>query len=230
MAKMKPGPLVGSVSGSIGGQVFSHNRYGPYIRTRSIPVTVESVAALAAKARLTECSQAYASLTDAQRNAWKNWAQANPVVDALGEKQELDGHAAYVQINTRMLIAGVAKLSTPPTSAAPAPLATLAATFDIGAGSTELTFTATPLGATKSLWLVGAQVSNPAINYVKNLQRFIFCSAANLASPYDYQTVVEARLGTLVVGKKLVLFGSVLDRATGLLSSPLRVEGTIVTT
>lgn len=227
MAKMKPGPLVGSVSGSIGGQVFSHNRYGPYIRTRSIPVKVTTSYALQAKARLAECSMAWAGLTDAQRQAWRSWAQANPVTDSLGEKQELTGHAAYVSLNARLLNAGVTKISTPPVSAAPAALTTFTATFDIGSGTTVLTTAPTPLGANNSLWLVGCQVSNPGINYVTNMNRLIVVSAANLATGYDWQAAFESRIGALVVGQKVVLFGSILDRTTGLLSAPQRTEGTI---
>ena len=230
MAKIKTGGLAGQISGSIGSTTYSRNRYGAYIRNRSIPVKSFTLYAMAAKSRLTECSQAWGSLTAAQRLAWSNWAQANPVTDSLGEKQVLDGHAAYVQINTRMLVAALAKLTAPPLVAAPAPLSTLTATWDIGAGDYALTFATTPLGASKSLWLTGCVVNNVSKVYVQNLLRFIACSAANLATGYDAQSVTETRLGALSVGQKVVYYASVFDRTTGLLSAPLRVEGTVVST
>lgn len=227
MAKFKPGPMIGSASGSVGGQTFSHNRFGAYIRTRAIPVKVMSTPAMAAKSRLIEASQAWGALTDAQRAAWRAWAQSNPVTDSLGEKQELDGHAAYVKINTRLLFAGLAKLSTPPSAVAPAAMTSFSATFDIGSGTTVLTFAATPLGATKYLWLQAAQVSNPGILYANNLLRLCAIGSANEATGGDYQARVEARIGSLVAGKKLILFASVFDGSTGLVSAPLRAEGAI---
>lgn len=230
MAKIKLGPMVGQASGSIAATTFSHNRYGAYVRNRAIPIKSTTSYAQASKARLTEASQAWASLTDAQRLAWKNWALANPITDVLGEKQELDGHAAYVQLNTRMLAAGLTKLTAPPLVAAPAPLTTLTGSWDIGAGTFALAFTPTPLGASKSVWLMGAVVNNPAINYVKNLLRLITVSSANQTTGWDTQSVLEARLGAVSVGQKVIYFASVFDRTTGLLSAPLRVEGTIVTT
>ena len=37
--KFTPGPTVASLSGSVGGQTYSRNRGGAYIRNRAIPIT-----------------------------------------------------------------------------------------------------------------------------------------------------------------------------------------------
>jgi hypothetical protein len=230
MAKFKPGPVAGQLSGSIAASTFSRNRYGPYIRARAVPTKSFTSAAMAAKSRLTSTSQGWASLTAPQRLAWNNWAGANPVIDALGEKQELTGHACYVQLNTRILVAGGTVIATPPLVAAPAPLTTLSATWDIGAGAFELTFTPTPVGATAKLWLTAAVVNNLSKVYVQNLLRFVAVSAANQATGYDTQSVIEARLGALSVGQKVTLYVAVFVPTKGLISAPLRVDGTIVST
>ena len=70
MAKYTPGPLVSQISGSTGGQTFSRNRGGQYVRARAVPITSTTFEALAAKARLGTASAAWQGLTDGQRTAW----------------------------------------------------------------------------------------------------------------------------------------------------------------
>lgn len=227
MAKIKYGATVAGASGTVGGTVFSHNRFGAYIRRWAMPVKSTTASAMAAKSRFSTASQAWAALTAAQRLAWGNWAAANPITDNMGETQNLDGHQAYVQINGRMLAASLTMLSTPPLAVAPAPLTSLSATFDVGSGTSVLTFAATPLGANKRLWVRAAKVDRSSINYIDNLLKFVGVTAANLATGYDYLATVEARLGACTAGEKLFLYVSVFDDLTGLLSPPLRVEGVI---
>ena len=230
MAKIKYGPLIARASGKEGGTVFSHNRFGPYVRTWAKPIKSTTTFALAAKSRLAAISQAWAALTDAQRLSWTNWAAANPFTDTLGDSQTLDGHQAYVQINGRLAAAGLAQITAPPLAGAPPALTALSATFDIGAGTTVLTTAVTPLAANHRLWIQCAKTSRTSINYIVNLLKFAGVSAAAQATGFDYQAIVEARIGALSAGQKLFLYVSVFDGTTGLLSPPMRVEGTIVTT
>lgn len=228
--KYLPGIAVSQMSGSMGGVTASRNKGGQYFRDRAIPTTATSVPAINAKARLAAASAAWGALTSTQRDSWSRYGTIKPGIDALGQPKILTGINAYNAIYTRMNLAGDAPLTAPPIGPDPDALATASATFDIGAGTTLLTFTPTPLGATRRLWLEAALVDSPGINYVQNLKRFIVASATNLATGYNYQAPVEAVLGPLSVGQKLVLFPMVYDTATGLLSRPRRVEGIIVST
>jgi hypothetical protein len=225
-----PGPLAGAISGSIGGSTYSHNRGGPYIRRRATPVTSTTQAAMAAKNRMAAGSQAWQALTAGQRLAWKEWALENPALNALGQTITLTGHQAFCGNFSRCQTAGVATLTAPPITPAPTPLATTSITGDIGVGTIELTYTATPLGATEYLWLVANVANSAGINYVENTKRFIGISAAAQASPFDYQTLIEAVFGTLVVDQIVHMFSHVFDSATGLLSTPQRDQVTVVST
>ena len=229
MAKMTPGPVVAAISGSMGGTVFSHNRGGAYFRNRSIPITSTTSFALNAKARLSAASQDWQGLTDAQRASWLQWALQNPVTDTLGFPRHLTGHQAFVGINTRLLLLAQSTLTAPPIVAAPDGLLTLALQADIGLGDTDITFTATPTGAGIVLWIEAAVTNSQGINNVNSLLRFVGSSAAAQASPFDIQSIVETRLGTLIVGQKLFVRVSTFDVATGLLSLPL-VDAVVVTT
>lgn len=230
MAKIRGGALAGQMSGALAGQVFSHNRYGAYVRNRSIPVTSQTPYALQAKARMTMASQAWQGLDAAVQKAWEAWANVNLVSDSFGEPQALSGQAAFVRLGINKLIMSEALPTTPPVVAAPEPLITLTGTYDIGVGDFAIAFTPTPLGATERLWSWVAVVDSLGRNYVKNLLKLVDISAAALATGYDLQAAIEARFGSLSVGQRVRIECQVADEDTGLVSRRVGTFGTVVTT
>ncbi|KKN12154.1 hypothetical protein LCGC14_1019340 [marine sediment metagenome] len=230
MALVRAGALVGQISGSIGSNTFSRNRYGAYVRNRTVPITSTTQAALEAKNRLTAASQAWGALTSTQHLNWETWAQNNPITNRLGEARVLQGNAAYVELNTRILRLAGAQISEPPSADAPDALLTAVVTYDIGLGGTDITFTGTPLAAGVHLWAYFAVMNSDGINYFENLYKLAETGAAAQASPLDYLAAVEARFGTLVVGQKVAWKIATADSATGLISSFLVGSGNIITT
>jgi len=230
MAKVKYGPIIGSMSGSVGGSTYSRNRYGTYIRRRAIPVVSTTPAALAAKARFGAASQAYQSLSAAQKLAWNTWALTNPVTDRLGDPQALTGHAAFIGSWTRANFSGGTPLDEPPVIAAPAALELLVMFCDIGAGAFELNFTAQPLGANDQLWIYGAVADSSGIVYVKNLLRSLGLSAAAQASPLDCETLFSDKFGVLQVDQTCHVSVAVFNNVSFQVSSPLAHSAVVVTT
>lgn len=230
MAKFLAGPAASAISGSQGGTVYSRNRYGAYTRSRVVPVNPNSAAQQQARADLASQSTAWGALTSAQQLAWKTWAANNPIVDRLGQSQILAGNAAFIQLNSRLSRSGDTVLTSPPVTPAPNALTTLAFETDIGTADFELNFTPTPLAAGLRLWCLAAVVDSAGINYVTNLLRLTNIEAAATASPVDNQTNIEAVFGTLAAGMVVHQFVSVFDSATGLLSTPRRVSGTVTNT
>ncbi|KKN23248.1 hypothetical protein LCGC14_0906930 [marine sediment metagenome] len=230
MALIRTGGVVGQISGRLGGDVFSHNRYGSYVRQGTIPVTSTTSYALAAKARMASVSQGWQSLTAAQKLAWNVWATTNPVLNRLGQSVNLTGHAAYVGVNARLSAVSVALITDPPIAAAPAPLTYVELAADIGPGVFEFTFAATPIAAADTLWTKACVLDSTGINFVENYLRFLGGSPLAQASPFDPQTLIETRFGGLVVGQIIVATVSVFDTTTGLLSAPRRCQATVVDT
>lgn len=230
MAIFTAGPVAGQISGRVGAIVFSHNKGGPYIRNGTIPITSTTDPALAAKARITAASQAFRSLTTAQIQSWVVWAATNPVVNRLGKQITLSPISAYIQLNTRLLADGQAMISVPPLIPPPDPLLTYSQTYDIGVGAFAATFTATPLGANEKLWIEATVVDSAGIVHVENMLRWIGNSAAAQASPFDQESLVVARFGTLQVDQQVHFKLRVFDNATGLISAPLRASGAVVST
>lgn len=230
MAKFKPGPLAAQISGSVLGSTFSRNRYGPYIRGRVIPVKSTTQYALNAKARFAGRSQFWQVLTEAQRLSWNSWSADHPMVDRLGDQQQLHGQAAYIGINTRLEAAGLPVIVDPPLVPAPPPLTLLTQTADIGTGDFALVFTPTPLQADEYLWIQAALIDSSGITYVKNRLRFLGIGAGADTSPFDHQALVEGRFGTAIVGQSCHVLLSVFCGTTGLLSPPLKTSSIVLDT
>lgn len=230
MALFRAGIAVGQISGRVAGNIFSHNRGGPYIRNGTIPIASTTGPALNAKGILANKSQEWQGLTDTQRAAWREWANTHQLFNRIGRLITLSGQQAYVQINSRLAHAGVASISDPPIDTPPTGPGALTGSYDIGAGTFEIAWANTPLGANEALYTRVAVVSSSGINFVRNLLKLIDISSAAATSPLDLQTEIEARFGTLQVGQKLVYLVSVLDVTTGLISQPREDSGIIVST
>ena len=229
MAKFLPGPAIAEIRGSVGGTVFSRNRYSAYTRNRTIPTVSTTAPAMLAKSRMTAATQAWQVLTATQRASWAQWALSNPVSNSLGQQQALTGHVAFVKHHIRSQIAAQSAPTGAPTSTPPPPLSSLAVTADIGLGDLEIAFTVTPLAAADRIWLFGAVVSSAGVSYVKNLYRFLLVSAVAAVSPLNIETEVTAVLGLPAVGQTLHVRAAVFQNATNLLSTPL-IASVVTTT
>ena len=224
MALFTPGPTVAAISGSIGGTTFARNRYGMYARNRSIPVVSTTPAALNAKARMATISQQFQSLTNPQKLAWQAWCTTNPGLNRLGQQIVLSANAAYVSLNTRLHYLGIASIVDPPLEPAPVALLTLLQTCDLGATTFDLAYTATPLAADDMLWITSCVTDSSGINWVQNLLRLIGVTAAAQASPFDHQTLLETRFGTLQEGQTVHTQVAVVDSANGQISPALSAK------
>lgn len=212
-----PGIAVGAMSGSIGGSTASHNKGGPYFRTRAIPTNPSTTAQLNQRARLATTSQNWRNLSNANRGAWAEWARQNPITNALGMSILMSGHQSYIKLNTRILLDAGTVIDVPPIVSAPDALLTAVQDADLGVGDVDLTFTATLESGNKvELW--GAIVNSAGIKYVKNLLKFIAFSTVDESSPWVNLDPIELILGTLTEGQTLHIQAAQYDPATGLRS------------
>ena len=230
MAKFTPSAIVGRISGSVHSETYSRNRYGAYVRARTVPINRDTTYQQKIRAILSSMSAAWAALDEIERKAWTSYSTQNPISDALGESQVLTGHAAFVGINSRLSQSADTVLDLPPVGTAPVGLTTLSIAVDVGIGPTTLAFTPTPIGADYRMFIWAAVVNSVGITYIKNLLKLCEISAKNHPTGTDPTTLLQTRFGTLQVGQKVVVQCSVFDTLTGLLSRPLRAETIVVTT
>jgi hypothetical protein len=110
------GDFLGSPSGSVGGLVFSHNRYGYYCRKKVIPTNPNTSLQQAVRAIFGQLATRWSNtLNAAQRAAWELYAANVPVLNNLGDPQILSGNAMYIRCNTPRLQAGLTVVDAGPT-------------------------------------------------------------------------------------------------------------------
>lgn len=222
------GALVGALSGSLGGTTASRNKGGQYFRVRAIPTNPSTTAQLQRRADFATVSTDWQNLTTANRAAWDEWARQNPITNALGQSINKSGHQSFVGLNSRILLASGTQILVPPIVARPDGFLTLVQDGDIGAGDTDLTFTAA-LVSGNQVYLRGAVTDSAGIKYVKNLMKFITFSPVDQSSPWDTQSDIEAVLGTLIVGQTLHIEAAQYDPANGQVSTFVRSDVVITT-
>lgn len=109
------GGLIGEISGSFGGITGSHNRGGQYLRRRAIPTNPNSTRQQAVRSAFGGLVQAFAStLTDGQREGWREFATYTPRTNSLGEPLVLTAQQAFISCNTPRLQAGLTMVADAP--------------------------------------------------------------------------------------------------------------------
>lgn len=176
-------PILGSMRGSLGGDTFSRNKGGDYVRRRVAPVNPQSVRQQTTRTLLGKYAVDWSLvLTAAQRSAWEAYAQDHPVKNSQGQDVLITGLAWYALVNTKLDDAGATTIAWPPVAVAPSGLDTLAC--DITAITTVVvTFTpALAAGHRLQLWQSLAVSSGSTPN--RNQCRLVGYSGAAEASPW----------------------------------------------
>ncbi len=210
-------PILANLRGSVGGNTFSHNRGGDYVRRRSSPTNPNSTRQQFMRTTLGTLSGLWSSLlTPAQRGEWDTYAANQSKEGPLGNSINWTGHNAYIHSNTHLLDAGDARIDSPPAIVAPTGLLTMV--VDISAAVTaDVTFTDTPLAANHKLVMFMSLPQSGAAEPNRKQSRIVGFSAAAQASPW------AATLPFSVIsGQTVVFFTAIMDDETGLFSSFLR--------
>lgn len=122
-------------SGSTGGAVFSHNRFGAYIRARSVPVNPATDRQTAVRTALRNLAIYWHTvLTQAQRDAWDLYASNVAWLNAFGDECRLLGINHYIRSNSAIAQGGGDRVDDAPTI-----FDLAAAEWDLGASASEAT-------------------------------------------------------------------------------------------
>jgi len=230
MALIRPGAVVGQISGRVGGVVFARNRGGAYVRNGPAPVQPRTIYQTQVRNALSTASSAWDGLTEDQRKAWSEWAKLNPIKNRIGETVTLQGNAAFVELNSRLARLGIAPVAATPAVGAPAGLLTLSLNADIGAGAFEAVFTPNPLGANQRIVIEGCNTRATAVEFIENRLVLVTAGAAASTSPMDIQAAFEARLGTLAVGDHVWIRAYIIDDRNGQVSGMVTADNYVTHT
>lgn len=102
-------------SGSIGGTVWSRNRFGAYVRNRSVPVNPNTDRQVAVRNIVRALTIAWQNtLTAPQRDAWDTYAANVTWMNKLGQSVNLTGLNHFIRSNTPRLQSGSTQIDTGP--------------------------------------------------------------------------------------------------------------------
>lgn len=176
--------IFGEMRGALGGNVFSRNKGGPYVRLRGVPTNPQTSRQQVTRTILGSFATLWtAQLTQAERDAWDIWAQANPIKNSLGLDVTITGLAWFVKANAPLNDAGLPRVLDPPILGAPPAFLTLAC--DISAATTvAVTFTEA-LAADEAMQLWVSLPVSLGSTPNKAQCRLVGYSALAQASPWD---------------------------------------------
>lgn len=206
-------------SGSAGGDTYSRNRFGQYMRRRAVPVQPGTPQQLVQRSRMSTNAAAWRNLNDVQRAGWTSLGLMMVRTDSLGQQYDLNGFLAYCSVNNNNLDAGNAVVSVAPAITTPPTI--LTATVTLTAAAFSIAYTTTPLAAGQRLFAFISPQQSEGRKFNADY-RLIQVSAAAAASPANVFAAYSARLGTPVVGNRIFMSLSVYE--AGFIGSPLGVS------
>lgn len=116
MAIFSAGPGVSEIRGSSNGVTFSRNRFGQYIRQRSVPVNPQSSRQAVVRGRFSDLATRYRDvLTPAQRSAWELYASNTSWLNKLGQSVYLTAQNQFIRSNLVALAGGLTPYDDAPT-------------------------------------------------------------------------------------------------------------------
>ena len=215
MAKIKFGMMMTDARGKLGGQVFSKNRGGAYVRTKVSPINPETSRQSAVRSQLTGFSQAFRSLTSTQINAWNSAVSNFTSTDVFGDVKKPSGINLYTKLNMNLAQVGVSPISDPPLPSEVPPVDSLALTANGTVAALSLAFTPTPIPADTE-WIVEATAPVSAgKSFVKSEYRQIGTLAAAATSPQNILAIYAAKFGNPITGQKTFVRVTPVNTVTG---------------
>lgn len=191
MAKIKFGMMMTDARGKLGGQVFSKNKSGSYVRTKVTPTNPRTAKQMQSRSILGTLSAGWNALTLAQVTAWNKAVESWAKTDIFGDLKNPTGKNLYVSLNKNLLGIGLSDISTPPAKIEMENISSFNAA--VNALGTTATFTGLTTLTTGKYQVMASPNVPTGVNYVKNKLRVISMDVdgAGLASSFiaDYTAV-----------------------------------------
>ncbi len=96
--------LFSQLVGSVGGITYFYNRYAAIVlRNRVVPVDPATAAQITVRTRMSAAMSAWQTMTQAQRDAWEDFAAHTPWKNSLGQDCRLTGVNMYLSVRLAAL-------------------------------------------------------------------------------------------------------------------------------
>ena len=201
MAKIKFGMMMTDASGKLGGQVFSKNRGGSYVRTKVTPLNPQSTAQMSVRGIFAGISSSWSALLDSQRATFNNFVSDYARTDIFGDLRNPSGKNLYQRLNQNLAISGQAGIVVC-VSPSEVPFANLADAFGGVAAQEFLIETHGVTTGSKVVIWATAPLSQ-GTSFVKNKLRQIQVADGGNTTTTDIWGSYVAKFGTPAAGANI---------------------------
>lgn len=199
--KIKFGSIVTEGRGKLGGQVYSRNRSGAYVRSKVTPSNPQTARQSVIRSFLAQLSTGWRNLTEAQRDAWRgavdNWKRT----DIFGDTVTPTGKNLYTQLGVVMLNIGETPLNTPPVPEAIVEPEIATLSLDIGSGTFDIELSS--VETNQSYVVLATAPQSPGAAYFKNKYRQIEVFDGGSGTTLDIDSSYQAKFGAPLEGQKI---------------------------
>ena len=203
MAKIKFGMMMTDASGKLGGQVFSKNRGGSYVRTKVTPTNPQSTAQMSVRGVFASISSRWSSLTEAQRNSFNGFVSAYARTDIFGDLRNPSGKSLFQRLNQNLELSGQLQIDSC-TSPVEVPFANVvAASGVVSTSDFEVSYNGDLTGSKVVVWAT-PQMSQ-GTKFVKNQLRQLLVVAGADASEVDIYSAYVAKFGIPEAGANITI-------------------------
>lgn len=209
--KIKFGSIVTQGSGKLGGHVYAKNRGGAYVRTNQTPSNPQTAFQQFSRNLLTQFSQGWSALTEAQRSGWNAATDFFQRTDQFGDVRKLSGKNLYTSLNKVLAEVGVSAISDAPTPEQIGDNVVESALFDwndVG-GSPDVVQLNGRFTVGEKYVILATPTVSAGTNFVKNKLRVVGVITASLATNLEISSLIETdyipRFGVPAQGSKLFL-------------------------
>lgn len=204
MAKIKLGSNLADIRGKLNGHVFSKNRNGNYVKTKTNPINRRTTAQGAVRAFFSTLTKGWRSLTDAQRESFNTAVENFRKHNSLAESIVLTGHQLYIALNRNLQTIGSALITSAPAVITVDPITSASVDADVSDATQMLTYApAIPAGQKMVVYATRPLSAGKKSNSQDYKQIGVYVTAD--ASPLDITTEYEAIFGAgwKVAGQKI---------------------------
>lgn len=203
MAKIKFGMMMTDARGKLGGQVFSKNAAGAYLRTKVTPVNPQTSFQTSVRLIFAAISAGWSTLTQSQRTAWNAAVAEWSTTNIFGDLKNPTGKELYQRLNNQAQSAGLAAVTSVPAKLElPGDLVS-AATIAVGAAT--LTLTGANAAAATQVVVYATTQLTAGTSFVKNRLRQIHSVAGNAYDAGDAYDAYLLKFGAPTAGDNIFI-------------------------